>query len=303
MGLWEPVNGVFTASASWLPRLDFWDKFEWFPFFMATIGALAGAWFGAWAAQRIAAKNKLREDMQKEIRDTNVAIVLALGVVNSGAMLKRQQVRPLVISYESDCALCQKIMGKAPSERQVGERPKFSLLEIHEIAPPVHRLEDLVHRHLTTIGRALDSATQLSDSVANLNAALRHRNSLIEKFKRDDFPKGAQKEHFYFGLPYDNGQTNTEYGDTISGIGCYTDDVIFFASKLCEDLGGHGESLLRIYRRLKLGGVAPSINQVDLSAAKSAGLIPDDIDYEAWTSGFSKIPAELPTSWWQFWHK
>jgi hypothetical protein len=62
----------------------------------ALAGAAAGAIAGAWAAQLIASHGELRKAQLLEIRHTNAAINLVIGIVNSYVGMKRQFVLPMI---------------------------------------------------------------------------------------------------------------------------------------------------------------------------------------------------------------
>ena len=64
--------------------------------------ALAGAFFGAKTAQGTAARNKFRDDMTKEIRDTNAAITLSFAISNSAMAIKRQHLRSIKETFDKD---------------------------------------------------------------------------------------------------------------------------------------------------------------------------------------------------------
>lgn len=66
------------------------------------VGALAGAYFGAWAAQRNAASSKLRDELLSEIRSANRGIFLGLSILNVALSMKRQLISPLKVSYDED---------------------------------------------------------------------------------------------------------------------------------------------------------------------------------------------------------
>lgn len=170
------------------------------------------------------------------------------------------------------------------------------------IAPPVAHLQEIVLSRLSTAGKALASVTALTDAVINLNTALKRRNELITRFKNKDFPPGARKEHLCFGLHYGDGESNEEYGDSVNAISLYTDDIIFFGSELCADLGEHAELLVERFNRRRLGGQTPAVNRVDLSRARQAGWIPAAKAYEAWTSGFKTTQKEQRKRWGFVWH-
>lgn len=299
--LWEPVAGVFWRNAPLLPHIGWTVEFS--DIITAVVGALAGAGIGAWAAGYISERNKLREQLTKEIRDTNAAIVLALGVMNLGIGLKRQHVKALVENYIEQRAKCREMIALMEKGQAQPEVPLINLLELQEVAPPVNHLQEIVLSRLSTTGRALAAVTELTDAVFNLNAALKRRNELISMFKKNDFPVGARKEHFCFGLPYGNGETNEEYGDSIKGIDFYSNDIIFFGSELCFDLREHAKELIKEYKCRRLGGKTPDFIEFDLSKAYDQGLIPAAKDYEAWTSGFQKKAKKKKKRWYFYFCK
>ncbi|MEE9944936.1 hypothetical protein [Pseudomonas sp. 43(2021)] len=303
MVLWEPIDGVFTASASWLPAMDFWDKFEWFPFIMtaaaAFITALVGAWLGAWAAQRIASRNKLRDELQKELRSTNAGIMLAHTVVNLAYALKKQHIKRLKESYENDCKAFEQYKQEVAAGKEgISFEMAPNLDRLEEITTPITHLQDIVMGKISTTGRAIASVAAMSDAIQNLNDTLRGRNGLIEKIKDDKLPAGAKIEDFYFGLPYAKGKVNLEYRCYVQALSLYTDDTIFFSIKLCDDLREHGLHVVKKFSK-EFRGEAPGVSNFDWSKAEQEGLLPKDEDYESWLSGFQPSPEKEPLSRWQ----
>jgi len=286
--LWEPVNGVFTASASWLPSLDF--SIDYWSLFTTVIGALAGAWLGAWAAQRIAARHKLRDELQKELRSTNAGIMLSYTITNLSYALKKQHIKKLKENYDSDCLLFE--LYKQEKANGAGKKPfKMSpnLDRLEEVAPPISALQNIVMGQISTTGRAIASVTGLADAIGNLNDTLRGRNHLLEKIKEDDLPQGAKIEHFYLGIPYAEGKVNIEYGCYVQALWLYTNDVIFFSMKLSEDLREHGLHVTKKYTK-NFRGDAPKVSDFDWSKAEQEGLLPRDEEYDGWLSGFPASP-------------
>src|SRR5437899_2111346 len=68
-------------------------------FITALVGSLAGAFGGAWAAQRIAERTKTREELLKEIRNTNAASSMLYGIANAHLGLKSQHIQALRDKY------------------------------------------------------------------------------------------------------------------------------------------------------------------------------------------------------------
>lgn len=262
--------------------------------------SLAGAFAGAIAAQRIAEKGKFREELIKEFQHTNAAISLATAAACLALALKKQHVQALKNSYDDDRKNFDAHRAKILS-RQIAANTPFqmtpNLLYLQEISPPVSTIQEIVLSRLSTAGRAISAVTALSDAVKNLNGALSKRNELLNTFKNQQFPEGANFHHLYLGLPYGETHTNQEYEGSIKAIYLYTDDIIFFSIKLYEDLRDHGESLKKRYKS-RLKGSPPRISTMDFDKPRQEGLIPKDKDYEDWLSGFISFQETTPT-WWQ----
>ncbi|MGA8690272.1 MAG: hypothetical protein WB662_10285, partial [Methyloceanibacter sp.] len=87
-----------------------WDNVKTFlnsKFVSSGLGALAGAAGGAWAAQKIAERVKLRKRLLQEVRNSNAAIELAQGICSTYLNLKEQHVRRLKQAYDEQKAAVQ----------------------------------------------------------------------------------------------------------------------------------------------------------------------------------------------------
>lgn len=261
--------------------------------------SLAGAFAGAVAAQRIAEKGKFREELVKEFHSTNAVISLAAAAASLAMALKKQHVKALKDSYDDDLKRFEEYKEKI-YRRQLPPNTPFemspNMLYLQGISPPIATIQDIVLSRLSAAGRTISAVTALADSVENLNTALSKRNELLNAFKNKQLPEGASFHHMYFGLPYGTRQTNQEYGGAVAAIYLYTDDIIFFSIKLCEDLRDHGELLKKRYRS-RLRGSPPRVSTVDFETPRKNGLVPKDEDYEAWLSGFVSMQETKPKRW------
>lgn len=282
MVLWESVNGVFTASASWLSTPEFMDKFEWFPFIMTVVGVFLGARY----AQRIAERSKLRSEMKQEMREINTAIVVAVSISNLAYALKKQHIKKIKDSHDADC---ERLRTYREKQKQGIPQPPFplspNLNSLNTLSAPTQNLSDIVLDRLSVTGRALATVTAIGDAVHNLNHAITRRNEILEKMKADDLPEGAQLEHIYFGEPYASGKANNEYGGFVSAMALYVNNVLFFSVKLCEDLAKYGKPIAESYQK-KFGGELPDITEPLWDKAKKEGMLPSDDEYKDWLSGF-----------------
>lgn len=292
------ISALSSEMAAWLPSRDATKEFGNSPFTTSLLGSLFGAIAGAWAAQRIVGRGKVREELTNEIRNTNVGIMLALSIANVSMALKKQHVKTLKETYDNQCReLEERKANGAAGQFQGPFSPLLDFRALDDISPPIVLLRELVFGRLSTTGRALPAVTAIEDGILNLNAVLARRNRQIERFKNGDLPEGAEIVHMYFGIPYADGHTNQEYGDTIKAIANYTDDIIFYSILLCGDLRSHGMLIAEKYKR-NVGGIVPKISDFDIKDAQASGLIPQDNDYESWLSGF-QFAEKKSRHWWQ----
>lgn len=259
------------------------------PAFTAIVGAFAGAWAGAAAAQNIAEKIKGRDDLIKEIRVTNAAIVVCSAVCDSVIALKRQHVRGLKSEYEFAKAELNSFLQR----RENGTLAKSEIFNfvanLQTLSPlplPLEVLQRQVFEQLSLTGRPLRLQIVLNQSVQSLNTAIDKRNQLIEFYKTDAKAKQFLLNH-YFGLPKSEEEKNEDYPTVMEAIGMYTDSIIFFSHLLSKDLMEHGDELSIKFKRNHRTH-PPSITSLNFT--QSAEFIPADVDYQDWFTGFVKRP-------------
>lgn len=279
--LWKPVDGVFWNTAPLFPSfgwgVDYWSLFT------TVIGALAGAWLGAWAAQKIAKNEKTRDESTKELRSVNSGIVLSYSISNTAMCLMKQHVRRLVENYKIDIAKFE-AQKKLPPPQIINITPIF--FHLGAVTTPIASLQKIVLEQLASNGAAINTVTTLADSIDNLNSSIILHNKLIDAYTRSEFPTGFKLEHLYLGIPA-GGKVNNIYRDTLMSLHQHTQDVAFFALKLCDDLTEHGISMLPKHKKTTGNGNA-DITEIDISECILEGLVPQHEAYESWLRGFTK---------------
>lgn len=282
----DAVMAWFTAN--WESIREFFNSV----FFTSIAGSLAGALAGALAAQRIAERGKYRDQLLKEIRDTNAAISITFGICTSLLSIKKQHVKPLKENYYKQRADLLEHQAKL----KAGELPAGTPFEVHAdlqtlSLPPlrVDALQKLIFDGLSVRARPLNLMINFGQSIHAFDSFLELRRNLIEQFKA----KGGADPVLYFGLPR-GGQVRAEYLTAIDGISSQLDESIFFGSLLCKDLVEHGQFLeARFKKNFKKG--APRINQPDFAKAQETGLMPDQANYADWLTMFKKYDPVPPT--------
>lgn len=244
----------------------------------AAIGALFGAWFGAQAAQRIAERNKLRDETLKAISDVNTAILLAVSVCNSLLALKKQHTKALFEEYSrTRTDLIEKV--KRGAEITTAKMEMNTLPSLHL---PMDELEAHVFR--SGVGsRGLAAALNLRSSMSELTTYNSERNTLIQEFKTMGSSSKLIAAYFAFKQP--NGETDRRYFDLVDAINMKANEGIFFSHQLYEDLVLRAKAIkLSASRKLRNG--LPGIREANFAEPLAAGLIPSKEEYADWLRGF-----------------
>lgn len=288
----------FDASILWPSVRDFFNS----TFFTAILGSFAGAVGGAYAAQRIVARNKERDELLTEIRNTSAATVAAFAVCNSFVTIKQQHIRPLKDTFERQKAELQSFL----TERRLGQIPPnlpFSFTaDLRSLfLPPfqMDTLQELVFERLSLDERRpLMLISALGETGHGLNTSVDNRNRLIASYKAMDF---AENEllYLYFGLPRQTTRiTNDEYPSLIDAIYRQTDDGIFLSKLLCEDLFAHNVALVNRFKMAFKKSAPTIIDKPDFTKPIKGGLMPNDANYADWFTLFEKrsqAPLQRPT--------
>lgn len=288
----EVAKSICSSWSSLGVNWEFIKSFSNSAFFTSLLGALAGAFAGATAAQRIAERSKHREELLREMRNTNAAIALAFGVCNTFLTLKKQYVESLKESYDVQKAALLEFNRKRNTgeiQRDVAFEFQADLQTLQPQALPMDTLRVVVFERLSVVGRPLNLVVTLTQTVQCLEESLAKRNTLIEGYKIE-FAKDTQRiAPLYFGLPYGEGHINLDYPGTIDAIYNQTDDGIFFGNLLCKDLHDHGDRLSNEFKK-KFKDDPPRISEVDFTTALTAGLMPDEKNYADWVKAFVAKP-------------
>lgn len=278
--VWQPINGVYTATAPifpWVASLPSIDVIEWVG---TLIGAGFGAGIGAWMAGRIARNAKLRDELLAELRSIDVAITLCISVIDVAGALKKQYALRLLGEHESNLTR----FARHREEKQAGPfQLSINNVKLQAIAPPIIELKDLVLKNMSISPNGVKSMIALADALGNLNGMINAYNALMEMFKIGRLPAGFTPEDYYLELPV-RGTVNREYGTAVRGIVNYTNDVIFFTCKLSGCLTTQAIKVRDRYQ--KLSGQKHPIRRVDFSGM--AELLPSDSDYESWMKGWEE---------------
>jgi len=256
---------------------------------IAFIGGLTGAFGGALGAQHIVERSRRREDLRKELRNTNSATMVSMSICNAALALKKQHVQPLYDQFKQDKEEIENFQQQHAEGRKPGNN-EYRFLADFRIFPapivPIETLKDLAFSKISTVGRPLALVAVIEQSLEGLKGAIQKRDILIQNFSHGQIPKD-QIHLYYFGMPLPTGNINQEFPDTLSAIISYLNDAIFFSSLLCTDLVAHGDEVKEIYSK-KFKKDSQKVSTVDFSGPKEQGLFPPESDYSEWLNSFTK---------------
>jgi len=236
---------------------------------------MIGAGVGAYAAQFIVEKIKLKESLIKEIRITNNAIALSFEICNTFLSLKKQWVRDLHANYNrqrEEFLAAKAAMPGGPIYEFQADLTTIS-------APPVFidRLSRIVLDEISVGTKTILLTTTLTRAVATLGEVMQRRNEIIETLKSQTPIPQPILIRAYFGQPDINGHIDDTYPNTIANMHAMIEDCIYFSSELSKELSKHGKKL-----KNKYGSKAPDVNSPDFQKAIDEGLMPNENDYKDW---------------------
>lgn len=254
------------------------------------LAAMAGAWGGAWAAQRIAETGKLRDRLYQEILDTNAAVELTAMVTTTYFNFKKQIVVDIAAKYEIARTEAHREHAKLIENLHSRSLSPVRLMPMEmNMISPVHvrfdRLEDIVMSKLAVAGRVRPTIATLVQCILALDETIKERNEMLSSVRAEgeSSPTTIAK---IFGLPIASG-IDLHFGQNITALQKQSDDCIQFGIILGEDLMLHGKQLRENYKK-QYRGRLPSLVSVDWSGAAKRGLLPNPAEYTTWQSNFVK---------------
>lgn len=256
-------------------------------FSTALVGSLAGAYFGAKAAQLAAERSRDAEQLIGQMRATNAALTTSLTVCTRLLAFKRQHVKPMSEQFKKSLQEIHDHKAARDAGQPVPPIHHF-VADLRTINPPhlpVERLERLVYDKLSVPPRPLTLTTALADVQKTVQILAAQRTNLIGNFKEMTLANSPLVVPLYFGLPYGGGAKNTEFPDLLNGLVRQTDDGIYFSKLLCDDLAAYGATITKQYSK-KHKGVPLKIVQISLDDPRNVGLLPNAADYVDWDNAF-----------------
>jgi hypothetical protein len=260
----------------------------------AFIGSLAGAWGGALAAERIATKRRVREQLLLEINQTNSAIELAHVICNAHLNIKEQHVRAAWEDYQTKKSAVhahhEGLENGTIAPGTVLDIGQLDLRTLDVVRAKIEPLQALVLSGLSLRGRPRPLVAILEQTMESLNNSIVTRNQMIAAMKASNAPLN-EKVAFYFALP-EVGSLDETFSGTMEAVHKQTDDCIYFTWRLCEDLTRHGKRVRAQFVKRRLKGPVPRIQTVIWKDVEAKGLLPPRSLYRSWEEGFLERVSE-----------
>ena len=255
-------------------------------FVTSVLGALAGAFGGAWAAQRISDRKLKRESDLSQLRSVNDASLLAYSICNGSINYKKQLTKPICEAYFSTVATIEPAIALQMSTPPQFREPIAVHLDLRTLSifrSTAELLKDTVLMKINEIGKLVSLAIVLPNVCEAFNESIVTRNELVTELKNSNATE-LSKIHFYAGMTV-NGHTDHRFYDNIEALSAQIDDIIFFSKEIGEILQEQAKKLSKGFEA-KFGKPPIRLHNADYSSAYKEGLIPPKDNYESWETAF-----------------
>jgi hypothetical protein len=233
--------------------------------------ALAGAFAGAVAASKFAARQERRDQLVRTINETNAAISISLSACEAYLAHKTRLIDPLTRTYQNDIASYNQ-----PESSEQTNSPHITLNRIESNVGVVQceALQALIFK-IPSSTDIIRLVAILAHSNSTLNGDLTERNDLIHAMR---LTNEDDRKALYFGVARKNGFADKTYPHLVNSLSELTDDCIFFSWLICELLHTEGLDIRQDRKWL------PATVPIDFQRAVLDGVIPNPERYPVWKS-------------------
>ncbi|MFH1806347.1 MAG: hypothetical protein ABID63_15805 [Pseudomonadota bacterium] len=256
---------------------------------LAIITSCAGAYMGGRAAQIVSERNKMMNNIVREMRANNASISLTFSIINTLLNMKEQYIKPLKESFDATKAEFE-VAYVQKNTRYSSETPYTFPADLRTLEPPtvpIERLQKMLFEETSITGRPLTLVSFLAQTIHLLSHSLSARNNFINAMNAAPAEDKINLPFLYFGKRLTDGNVDERYPSLVAAIYKYTDDCIMFCKFLTEDLEKHGKDLTEKHKK-RFGKHLPKVHKADFSIAENKRLLPDEADYESFKNSFKK---------------
>jgi hypothetical protein len=231
--------------------------------------ALAGAFAGAVAASKFAARQEKRDDLVRTVNETNAAISISYSACEAYLAHKVRLIDPLTKTYQDDVATLNR---PRSSEQLVSPHVTLDRIESNVGVVQCAALQELIFR-IPSSTDIIRLVAVLAHTNSILNGDLTQRNDLIHAMRlMDDDSRTAA----YFGVAKKNGFADQTYPHLVKSVSELTNDCVFFSWLVCELLHAEGLEIRKDKKWL------PLTVPINFQKPIVDGLIPSPRQYPEW---------------------
>lgn len=293
-----------SETYAWIEVVKIWLQSHWdsirdfgnSTFFTSIAGAFAGAWAGGRIAQVLAIRAKDKEDLTREIRNTNAAAAMASALCDSFAGMLSQNVKPTKEKYEADLASYSAWTNSPSGTQEPQQRIVANLKSFSGPQLDTDILQQLLFSGVSSSGKVIRVFAALNQAISNIKITNDRRNQLIEEFRGANF-RSEEMECRYFGIRDSKGRIDESYKSVLATLYTSLGDGIYFAMNLTLLLASHAEELGRRYKEA-YGLPVPQVIKLEFSRLNERGIMPDSKNYPDWDVLLNPQPlVPKPTFW------
>ena len=242
------------------------------------IGSLVSVFLGAYFAYLMSSYTERRKRIVAETIALNRATTTVLSYFNTTTNLKRQIVIPKKAELDNFTQSFENYNTAASTTKQtiLELKQKHLFLKITKIEFLLGSATRDVSALSTISGRPTLMAIELDRSAATLNEIIAEHNSVMTELML----LSNQEERLYkmLGLYNGRGLTDARFRATIEHMASVTDDILFFSSKIHDDITKH-----HLNWRKSVGAKSGTVLKLDFEDDFSS-LIPSAENYSDWNN-------------------
>lgn len=262
--VWAHVGQA--VATAWPPIWAFLES----NFITALAGSAAGAFGGAFAAQRIAERNASFEETLTYVRNSNSATTFAVGVANELTGLKRQFVVPLARDFTAlvDRHEAHRVLAANAAMPPFHFNPDMKFIAAP--ATPINELGDILRATAGEDPVAWMIFQMLRSIIATLDNMLAQRNEVLEEMRTLPPDRRLDAVALYLGIPRADGNTDGRHVEIMKELPRVVDDALGFSRVLAEHMAERATTVAS-----QFGKKAPKVRPADFSRADALGVFPE----------------------------
>ncbi|WP_227270532.1 hypothetical protein [Roseobacter weihaiensis] len=259
--------------------------FEWFELITKALNssfgtALAGAFFGAVAANYFAIRTESRQALTERLLAGNAATSFSIAIFQHALGFKDQMYEVLVEDYFRDRERYMNFVDaklQSPTE-EVNFVVQYNFGSVPAFRTDADRISELIALKAGAAQKVLMAASTLQQVVDSLARCISARNEQLALLSQQkDSMNDDEFARAYFGVEDSEGNIDVRLFEAVKGLQHQLDDTIFFSKYIAQNLAIQNEALA-----MKIGKSSPPPTKLIFDQERVAQLLPDEMEYPDW---------------------